>query len=284
MRCHAAVMQGVSRESPPHMPRQQRPPIRAKMKRALLIQLAGLLATAALVAWLVHALPVLDYITRAQRTLGEMEIWGGFLYPAAIAACNVLLLPGGVLMMGSGLFFGLWWGFFFNLVGNLLGAAIAFGVSRKLGRQWVARKLMQYRQWETLDGAIGRDGWKIIFLSQIHPLFPTSLLNYLYGVTRIRFSVCMLWVCIAQAPGLFLYAYLGTLTQLGIRLWRGMTDPQPAEYVIWIGGLVLTIAVTFALGRLAWRLLAEMEEAAAERSVSPISENGLAAAQVEDVF
>src|SRR5688500_12335577 len=65
MRSHAAVMQGVSRESPPHMPRQQRPPIRAKMKRAVLIQFAGLLATAALVAWLVHALPVVDYITRA---------------------------------------------------------------------------------------------------------------------------------------------------------------------------------------------------------------------------
>lgn len=254
------------------------------MKRALFLQLAGLVVTALFVAWLVRAVPVLETITHAQRALGEMEIWGGILYPASIAACNVLLLPGGVLMMGSGLFFGLWWGFFFNLVGNLIGAAIAFGVSRKLGRQWVAHKLARYRKWEMLDRAIARDGWKIIFLSQVHPLFPTSLLNYLYGVTRIRFGVCMLWVALAQAPGLFLYAYLGTLAQLGLRLWRGVNHPQPIEYLIWMGGLVLTLAVTIALGRLAWRLLAEVEEAAAEENnVSP-REIDLAPAQIEDVF
>jgi len=67
---------------------------------------------------------------------------------------------------------------------------------------------------EALEPAVAREGWKIILLSQLHPLFPTSLLNYLYGLTRIRFRTCMLWVAIGQAPGLFLYAYVGTLGQL----------------------------------------------------------------------
>jgi uncharacterized membrane protein YdjX (TVP38/TMEM64 family) len=254
------------------------------MKRALLLQFLGLLVTAAVVAWLVRTFPVVDYITHAQRTLGEMEVWGGILYPLVIAACNLLLLPGGVLMMASGLFFGLWWGFFLNLAGTLLGAAVAFGVSRKLGRQWVARRLMRYRKWEMLDGAIADDGWKIIFLSQVHPLFPTSLLNYLYGVTRIHFGVCMLWVAIAQAPGLFLYAYLGTLTQLGLRLWRGVNHPQLLEYIVWLGGLLVTIAVTIALARLAWRLLAHVEERTTEGRDVPLHADSPEPAQIEDVF
>jgi uncharacterized membrane protein YdjX (TVP38/TMEM64 family) len=69
-------------------------------------------------------------------------------------------------------------------------------------------------------------------------------------------------VALGQAPGLFLYAYLGTLAQLGIRLWQGANHPLLREYIFWLGGLVLTIAVTVSLSRLALRLLAEAERAA----------------------
>jgi hypothetical protein len=45
--------------------------------------------------------------------------WGAVCYPLLFAACNILLLPGGILAVGGGFFFGLWWGFFIVLVGNL---------------------------------------------------------------------------------------------------------------------------------------------------------------------
>ena len=233
----------------------------SKVKRALYLQLAGLVLVAALAAWVARHYPVVHYISALQRRVGAMEFWGGVLYPALFAACNVLLLPGGVLAVGSGLFFGLWWGFFLNLVGNTAGAAVSFFLSRKLGRGWVAKKFMRQRKWAALDEAIARDGWKIIFLSQVHPLFPSSLLNYLYGVTRIRFRTCMLWVALGQTPGLFLYAYLGTLAQHGLRIWQGKSHPHLWEYGVWLGGLALTFGVTTALARLALRLLAEAERA-----------------------
>lgn len=236
------------------------------MKRAYLLQLGAVALALIVVAVLSRVFPLIDLITRAQRTIGGMEMWGGVLYPALYGACNVLLLPAGVLVIGSGLFFGLWWGFLLSLAGNVAGAALAFFISRKLGRTWFTRRFLQERKWAALDQAIGRHGWKIIFLSQVHPLFPTSLLNYLYGVTRIRFGTCMLWVALGQAPGLFLYAYLGTLAQLGLRVWRGQNHPHWYEYVWWIGGLGLTLAVTGALGRLALRLIAEAKETVAREA------------------
>jgi uncharacterized membrane protein YdjX (TVP38/TMEM64 family) len=243
----------------------------SQLKRALLFQLCGLALALAALAWAVHHFPIAHYLIRAQQKIGAMQFWGGVLYPLLYAACNVLLLPGGVLAIGSGFFFGLWWGFFLNVAGNVAGAAVAFAISRKLGRAWVEKRFFQHRKWAALDTAIARDGWKIIFLSQVHPLFPSSLLNYLYGITRIRFSTCMLWIALGQAPGLFLYAYLGTLTQLGLRLVRGQTHPHPIEYVLWIGGLALTIAATTALARIALRLLREME-AATDEEPKPIVE------------
>jgi uncharacterized membrane protein YdjX (TVP38/TMEM64 family) len=231
----------------------------ARGRFAIWWQLGGLLLGGIVLAVAARHFPLVEYVTRAQQKIEEMEVWGGVLYPLLYAACNVLLLPGGVIAIGSGLFFGLWWGAALSLVGNVVGAAVAFGIARLIGRRWLVARLLKNERWAALDRAIERHGWKIIFLTQVHPLFPTSLLNYIYGVTRIRFSHCMLWVALGQAPGLFLYAYLGTLTQHGLRVWRGLSHPHPHEYVIWIGGLVLSLAATVALGRLALRLMAESQ-------------------------
>ncbi len=231
-----------------------------KVTRAVAAQLIGILLAAIVIVWVARHFPVVEMIAQAQHKVGQMKWWSAVLYPLLVAACNILLLPGGVLTLGAGLFFGLWWGFLLVLLGNVIGAATAFWISRKLGRQWVQRKIFRHRKWMVLDEAIAREGWKIIFLSQVHPLFPTSFINYLYGITRIRFSTCILWIAIGQAPGMFLYAYLGTLAQLGIKLLRHQTHPAAIEYVIWIGGLVLTLVVTTALGRLALKLLREVDQ------------------------
>jgi len=219
--------------------------------------------------------PVLDWVSAMQKDIGQMGWRGAVLYPFFLAACNLLLLPAGILSVGSGLFFGLWWGFSLVWFGTVLGAAIAFGISRALGRQWVEKHLFRNRKLAALDQAISREGWKIILLSQLHPLFPTSLIFYLYGVTRMRFGQCMLWIALGQMPGRFLYCYLGTLAQYGVRLMQHKAHPRPLEYVVWIGGLLLTLTVTFALGRIALRLLRETEPETAnlpphETEVAPL--------------
>ena len=230
-----------------------------RVRRVFLLQLAGAVALIVFLGWLSRHYPLLEWVTQAQHRIAAMGDWGGVVYPLFYAGCNVLLLPAGTLGIGSGLFFGLWWGFFLNVAASVIGAAVSFSISRWAIRGWVRERFLRKHKWAALDEAVGREGWKIIFLTQVHPLAPSSLLNYLYGVTRIPFRTCMLWVAIGQAPGAFLYAYLGTLVQLGLRLLRGESHPRPIEYVLWIGGLVLAAVVTTLLSRLALRLLAEAE-------------------------
>lgn len=237
----------------------------SRLKRAFYLQGAGLALGVLLAAWVLRNVPVAQYIGLAQQRIGQMELWGPALYPLLYALCNVLLLPGGIIAMGGGLFFGLWWGFALILTGNVLGAAIAFFISRKLGRGWLEKRFFRHHKWVVIDELIARDGWKIIFLSQVHPLFPSSLLNYLYGITRIRCRTCLLWVALGQAPGLFLYAYLGTLAQLGLNIWQGKTHPHWHEYLTWGAGLLLSLVVTAALSRTALRILSEAEAKAAQR-------------------
>ena len=231
------------------------------VRRALFVQVAGLVIVGLALFFLSRIFPLADLLASVQERVMHWGAWSAVCYPLLYACCNVLLLPGGFLSIGGGFFFGLWWGFLITLVGNVGGAAISFFISRWLGRRWLRRRLMRNSTLEALEPAVEREGWKIILLSQLHPLFPTSLLNYLYGLTTIRFRTCMLWVAIGQAPGLFLYAYLGTLGQLGLNLVRGKSHPRGVEYIIWGGGLLTSVLVLVVLGRIALRLLQEAEDA-----------------------
>ena len=230
------------------------------MRRALYMQIGGLVFLATLIFALDRLLPLADAVARVQQRIMHLGVWSAICYPLLYACCNVLLLPGGLLSIGGGFFFGLWWGFLIVLVGNVTGAAMAFLISRWIGRRWLKQKLLRNPTMEALEPAVSREGWKIILLSQLHPLFPTSLLNYLYGLTRIRFRTCMLWVAIGQAPGLFLYAYIGTLGQLGLNLVRGTSHPRTAEYFVWGGGFVLSTVVLLGLGRIALRVMQRVEQ------------------------
>src|SRR5438045_1696142 len=100
-------------------------------------------------------------------------VWSAICYPILYACCNVLLLPGGVLSIGGGFFFGLWWGFLIVLIGNVTGAAISFFIGRTIGRRWLERRLEKSRRLHALEPAMEREGWKLILLSQLHPLFPS---------------------------------------------------------------------------------------------------------------
>jgi uncharacterized membrane protein YdjX (TVP38/TMEM64 family) len=207
----------------------------------------------AVVLW--HFLPVADMLAAVQQRVMRWGVWSAICYPILYACCNVLLLPGGMLSIGGGFFFGLWWGFLIILIGNVTGAAISLWIGRTVGRQWLQRRLARSRRLGALQPAVEREGWKLILLSQVHPLFPTSLLNYLYGLTRLRVRTCLVWIAIGQAPGLFLYAYLGTLGQLGLRIARGQTHPRFYEYWLWGAGLLLSAVVLFVLGQIAVRVL-----------------------------
>ena len=181
--------------------------------------------------------------------------WAGICYPLLFAACNILLLPGGILAVGSGFFFGLWWGFLLVLAGNIISTAISFALSRFVAKRWFRRRLSANPTFRALGPAVERESWKIILLSQLHPLFPTSLLNYVYGLTRIRFGSYMLWASIGRMPGLFFYAYIGTLGQLAVRVMRGKSYPRTVEYWIWGGAFITTVLLLVVLGRIARRAI-----------------------------
>src|SRR5437867_4068076 len=225
------------------------------VRRMIFWQAAAVVCAIALAVALSRVFPVVSFIEGLQARVMGWGAWAGSGYLLLFAACNILLLPGGILAVGGGFFFGLWWGFLVVLAGNIVATAISFALSRFVARRWSKRTLSRNATLRGLGPAVERESWKIILLSQLHPLFPTSLLNYFYGVTRIRFSTYMLWATVGRAPGLFLYAYVGTLGQLAVRIMQHKNYPRMIEYGIWGGVFVTTMLLLIVLGRVAYRAI-----------------------------
>jgi uncharacterized membrane protein YdjX (TVP38/TMEM64 family) len=226
-----------------------------KVSRAICWQVGALVIAIALAIVLSRFVPIVSLIEVSQQRVMSWGTWGAVCYPLLFAACNILLLPGGILAVGGGFFFGLWWGFLIVLVGNLVATAVSFALSRWMARRWFQQKFSRNPTLRALGPAVERESWKIILLSQLHPLFPTSLLNYFYGITRIPFGSYMLWASVGRAPGLFLYVYAGTLGQFAVRIMRGKNYPRMIEYWIWGGAFVTTALLLVVLGRMAYTVI-----------------------------
>src|SRR5205814_116396 len=142
-------------------------------------------------------------------------------------------------------------------------------------KRWFRRRLSANPTLRALGPAVERESWKIILLSQLHPLFPTSVLNYFYGLTRIRFGSYMLWASIGRMPGLFFYAYIGTLGQLAVRIMRGKSYPRTVEYWIWGGSFITTVLLLVVLGRIARGAIQTSPEGRADGTPKERLERGM---------
>ncbi len=228
----------------------------ASEKKGLAFRAAALLAV---VAGGAAALFSLDVQSTLQAVLG----WVAGVGPAGIAlfvglyivAC-LLMLPGSILTLGAGALFGLLPGFLAVLTGASLGAAGAFLTGRYLARDWVSRKIGADPRFRAVDEIVGREGWKIVLLTRLSPLFPFNILNYSYGLTQVRLRDYFFASLTGMIPGTLLYTYLGSLAGDLANLGAGRAQRTPAEWALYGVGLLAAAAVTVFVTRQARKALA----------------------------
>ncbi|MCI0743984.1 MAG: TVP38/TMEM64 family protein, partial [Verrucomicrobia subdivision 3 bacterium] len=129
----------------------------------------------------------------------------------------------------------------------------AFLVGRYLARGWVAKKIEGNASFAAIDRAVADEGWKIVGLTRLSPVFPFSLLNYAFGLTRVKLRDYVLASWIGMMPGTVMYVYLGSLARAG----AAGEKKSPAEWALYGVGLLATIAVTVVITRIARRALAK---------------------------
>jgi len=212
----------------------------------------------ALVAGLVVAgksLPLKEYLLALLGWTQRLGFWGPVVVVLIYILACILFLPGSILTIGAGFLFKLALGTATVSVGATLGACAAFWVGRTVARGWVAKKIGGNAKFAAIDEAVGREGFKIVLLTRLSPVFPFNLLNYAFGLTRVRFRSYALASWLGMLPGTVVYVYIGSAARsLADAAVGGGAQPAAQRVLFW-GGLVIAVAVAVFIVRIARRAL-----------------------------
>jgi pyruvate/2-oxoglutarate dehydrogenase complex dihydrolipoamide dehydrogenase (E3) component/uncharacterized membrane protein YdjX (TVP38/TMEM64 family) len=179
--------------------------------------------------------------------IGHLGPWGPVIFVGLYVVATVLFVPGSVLTLGAGAVFGVALGSACVSVSATLGATAAFLVGRYLARDAIARKIEKHEKFTTIDRAVADEGWKIVLLTRLSPVFPFTLLNYAFGLTRVKLSHYVVASWLGMIPGTVMYVYLGSLVNVG----AGHRQRTTGEWILYGVGLVATVAVTVFVTRVA---------------------------------
>lgn len=198
-----------------------------------------------------------ELLRNALQGINNLGSVAAIAYIALYIVASVAFLPGSILTLGAGVIFGIIWGSIYALIGASLGATAAFLIGRYLARDWVLKKIAGNEKFRAIDEAVSKEGFKIVFLTRLSPVFPFNLLNYAFGVTGVSLKDYVLGF-IGMIPGTIMYVYLGSLAGSVAKIGTGRQPTNPTvEWTIRIIGLIATVAVTVYITRLARKALEE---------------------------
>jgi len=213
----------------------------------------ALAVLAIVAAFLFQNLPIRERLADALDWIRGLGHWGPILFIALYIAATVSLIPGSALTLGAGAMFGVVWGSVYVSIASTLGATAAFLAGRYLARDPVTRRIAGHARFSAVDRAVADEGWKIVLLTRLSPVFPFTLLNYAFGITRVKLGHYILASWIGMMPGTVMYVYVGSLAQAA----AGERSRTAGEWTLYGVGLLATVAVTVVITRIARRTLAE---------------------------
>jgi uncharacterized membrane protein YdjX (TVP38/TMEM64 family) len=156
---------------------------------------------------------------RITELLDQTGIWAPLAY-MALMACAVIItpIPSLPLDIAAGAFFGVWLGTLYSLLGALIGASVAFGLARYLGRGMVEKLVRGHISF--CRQCSNKLLTKVVFLSRLVPFISFDVVSYGAGLTNISFSGFALATLFGMFPLTLAYNYFGAT--LVLNKWLSM--------------------------------------------------------------
>jgi len=194
----------------------------------------------------------LEQVVQKVESMGPV---GALYFGIAYTIAEVLAIPAIPLTASAGYLFGPVEGTAVVLLSASIAAAISFVIGRTLLRDYVEKVLDEYPKFRKLDRAIGKEGFKLMLVLRLSPIFPFALSNYLYGASSINFNAFFWGTLFGFAPGTIAYVCTGAF---GKALQVGGDSNYP--WYVYVGGLSILAGFIKILADTATRVVEEMEQ------------------------
>ena len=128
----------------------------------------------------------------------------------AKAISGATFIPGTPLTLLSGAVLGTFWGTIVAIIGNLIGAVLAFLIARYLLKNFVQNKILKkYPKIDEYEDKLFKNGFYTVIFLRLVPVFPFNFLNFALGVTEVKFKDYFWGTAIGMIPGTIAFVYFG---------------------------------------------------------------------------
>jgi uncharacterized membrane protein YdjX (TVP38/TMEM64 family) len=200
------------------------------------VVIAILLIASAVGSWLWLRSRGIDLAAMSAADIETMvKAWAPWTWLGSIALMvlhSFVPLPAEIIALANGMLFGPWWGVAVTWVGAMLGAVLAYGLARALGRP-AARVLVPERHWARLE-AIPVEAGPLLVI-RLMPVISFNLVNYAAGLLGVP------WWRFLWTTGIGILPIVITMVVLGREL-------MAAPWWIWGGFALACLALLAALG------------------------------------
>ncbi len=162
----------------------------------------------------------------------DQGLTGMVLYVLAYTVRPLVFFPASLLTVFGGYTYGPWLGTLLDVIGAGTGGLLSFWIARLLGRRGV-EKLIGKGKLNVLDDRIATNGFLVVLIVRLIPLFPFDAISYASGLSKIRFKQFAIANYIGIIPGAFVYNNIGS----------SLRDPFSWQFFLAIGLYVLFFAV-----------------------------------------
>lgn len=102
------------------------------------------------------------------------------------------------------------YGVIYALIASLLSSITTFFLSRYLLHSYFYKRYYKNKKYIWLASMTEKHSWKIIAVTQLNPVVPSSTLGYLYGLSKVQFKSYILFSFIFSLPLSFTFVFIGS--------------------------------------------------------------------------
>ncbi len=196
-----------------------------------------------------------EMLRRGLYLMRYAGVVGPVIFLGLYVLFSVLMFPSLLLTIGAGSIYGILWGTVLVSLASTAGASAAFITGRFLLRDSLTRRFGESETFRVIDGAVASEGWKIVLLTRLSPVFPFNVQNYVYGLSGVSFRDYLWTSWLGMIPGTLMYTYIGSLAADVASLGLEGRTRTPAEWGLALVGFLATLGVTLYITRIARRAL-----------------------------
>ena len=151
-----------------------------------------------------------DQLIEWLRATEGLSMTSGVVLVSVFVAANFVLIPRSLLAVSAGALYGL------PVIAVIvpsatIGAMLAFLAARYLFSARLQRRVERHQRLRAIANAIDNEGWRIVALIRIASPIPSTVGNYLFGLTRIGLLPFALTTFVFIIPQTALFVYIGYL-------------------------------------------------------------------------